>query len=77
MVKKCDILLNNDAVTVVDFGGEKIQMPSIKNNKAKTAFVCEANGRYHFVDGEKCELHAEPVKRKKSKKVEDEIQEEE
>jgi len=32
MVKKCEVLINNEAVTVINFDGREVQIPSIKND---------------------------------------------
>lgn len=45
MVKECPIILNNEAVTVVDFNGVHIQFPSIKKDVA-TIPVYKENGKY-------------------------------
>lgn len=45
MVKECPIILNNEAVTVVDFNGVHIQFPSIKKN-VTTIPVYKENGKY-------------------------------
>lgn len=55
MVRDCRVLLNNEAVTVVDFDGTKVQFPAIKNAD-KTIKVKFANGEYSVVD---CESDAE------------------
>ena len=48
MTKECEVILNNDAVTVVKFDGKEIQFPSIHKN-AKTVFVKVDNGTYSIV----------------------------
>lgn len=62
MIKECNVLLNNSAVTVVRFGDRDVQLPPI-GRKANTVFVRFENGRYEIADG--------------SKAVESNIQEEE
>jgi hypothetical protein len=50
MVKECKVIINNDHVTVADFGnGNYIQFPSIKK-KADTIMVELFNGVYDIVD---------------------------
>lgn len=49
MIKDCNVLINNDAVTVVRFDGVDVQLPSI-HRSAKTIRVCYANGKYSVVD---------------------------
>ena len=48
MTKECEVILNNDEVTVVKFDGKEIQFPSIHKN-AKTVFVKVDNGTYSIV----------------------------
>ena len=70
MVRECNVLLNNDVVTVVDFDGVHIQFPSVKKN-VKTVNVEYRNGNYKITD--KCidaEIaEAEPVKEKPARKT--------
>ncbi len=56
MVKNCRILINNDAVTVVDFDGVEVQLPSIQR-EARFVKVCATNGVYSVVD----DSYIEPV----------------
>lgn len=49
MVKECKVLINNDAVTVIDFDGEAVQIPSIKSNTRSVKAVME-NGICKIVD---------------------------
>lgn len=65
MVKRCEVIKNNDAVTVVLFGETEIQFPSIHKN-VKTVYVCSSKEGYHIVDAEVCEKHIEIPKKKKS-----------
>jgi len=48
MVKKCKVILNNAAVSVVLFDGKEVQIPSIKSNKS-AVFVEFDNGKYRIV----------------------------
>lgn len=50
MIKKCPVILNNKAVTVVKFGDVSVQLPSIKKD-VKTVFLKYENERYSIVDG--------------------------
>ena len=49
MVKKCSVVLNNEAVTVVKYGDIDIQFPSIHKDDKKV-FVNYEDGRYFIVD---------------------------
>ena len=74
MVRDCKVLLNNEAVTVVDFGGTKVQFPAIKN-VAKTIKVKFANGEYSVVDCESdAEATAEDFTEPNDETTEDEIE---
>lgn len=48
MVKKCNVLINNDAVTVINYDGVKVQIPSIHRD-AKTVNVVFENNKYIVV----------------------------
>lgn len=50
MVKQCNVVLNNDLVTVVRFGEKNVQLPAIGKD-AKAIHVAYENGRYFVVDG--------------------------
>lgn len=49
MIKECPVILNNSAVTVVQYDNVKIQFPSIQK-KVKTVFVKYENGKYEIVE---------------------------
>ena len=49
MLKKCKVILNNQYVTVFDFGGIEVQIPSI-HRKVDTVNVLFENGKYMIVD---------------------------
>ena len=49
MVLKCPILLNNEAVTVVDFNGAEVQFPSIHQSLLSIS-VLYKDGKYTIVD---------------------------
>lgn len=62
MIKECNVILNNEAVTVVNFDGVKIQMPSIKR-KAETIFVNYENGFYSECEKPKVKIAKKNVKK--------------
>lgn len=49
MVKTCKVLLNNEAITVFDYDGIKVQVPSI-HRETRTIRVLAKNGIYSVVD---------------------------
>lgn len=49
MIQECKIILNNEAVTVVQFGDIEVQFPSIRKND-KTIFVKYEDGNYSIVN---------------------------
>ena len=49
MVKRCNVILNNNAITVINYDGKEVQIPSIQRN-AKTVNVVLDNGKYIVVD---------------------------
>lgn len=67
MVKKCEVLINNEAVTVIKFGGHEVQIPAIKKD-VKFVNVLFENGKYIVVgddykENKKVEqVKVEPVK---------------
>lgn len=60
MIKDCKVLINNDAVTVFDFDGVHVQVPSIKR-KASIVRVLFDNNTYKVVDDDYVEK--KPVKK--------------
>lgn len=71
MIKNCNILINNDAVTVVRFNDVDVQLPSI-HRSAKTVRVCYSDGKYFVVDDgyiepEFSEVEKKPMKRRAKK----------
>lgn len=69
MVKECRVLTNNEAVTVIDYDGTLVQMPSI-HRKAKTVNVVHENGKYIVVGDDYHETTIDidkPQKRAKKK----------
>ena len=57
MVKECLVKLNNEAVTVIDYEGTQVQIPSI-HRKAISVKVIYEKGKYIVVDDD----YIEPVK---------------
>lgn len=51
MIKECIVKINNEYVTVVQYGDVDIQFPSI-HKKVKTVFVSYENGIYSIVNKE-------------------------
>lgn len=49
MVKNCRVLINNEAVTVIEYDGVLVQIPAI-HRKARNVNVILQNGRYIVVD---------------------------
>lgn len=49
MVKECNVLINNEEVTVVMFNNTEVQFPSIKK-ECKSVFVSFENGKYSIVE---------------------------
>lgn len=72
MIKECNVLINNDVVTVVRFDGVDVQFPSI-HRSAKTVRVCYSNGKYSIVDDDYKEpeplVAEEKPKKRRSKKT--------
>lgn len=68
MIKDCNVLINNDAVTVARFNGVDVQLPSI-HRSAKEIRVCYSNGKYFVVDDDyiEPELSEAEVKPKKKR----------
>lgn len=49
MIKNCRVLINNEAVTVIDYDGVKVQIPAI-NRIAKSVNVIAENGIYSVIN---------------------------
>lgn len=49
MTKVCDVIINNEAVTVVKFDDKEIQFPSIHKD-VRAVIVKNDNGKYSIVD---------------------------
>lgn len=56
MIKNCRVLMNNEAVTVIEYDGISIQIPAIHRD-AKYVNVILQNGRHIVVDDD----YKEPV----------------
>lgn len=72
MINECEVLINNDFVTVVRFDDIEVQLPSIHRN-AKTVRVMNTGGKYIVVSNDYIEPESMPVtskpKRKGNKKT--------
>lgn len=49
MIIKCKVELNNDLVTVINYDGNLVQIPSIQNKDAKFVNVWLNDGHYKVV----------------------------
>ena len=73
MVKNCRVILNNELVTVLDFDGKQIQVPSIKR-KANYVSVLFKDNKYRVVPDDYVEPlepvveQVEPVQEEKPKR---------
>ena len=73
MILKCKVELNNDLVTVIDYNGNLVQIPSIQNKDAKFVNVWLNDGHYKvvpedFVEPSKVVQTEETVKSEKKTK---------
>lgn len=59
MLKECRVELNNEACTVIDVDGKKVQVPPIHRNVSTVKVVVE-KGRYHVVCDDYVERVEEP-----------------
>lgn len=66
MIKNCNVLINNEAVTVIDYDGVKVQVPSI-HREAKTVKVIVKDGKYIVVDDNYIEPVVKPTAKPKKK----------
>lgn len=60
MIKNCNVLINNEAVTVIDYDGIQVQIPSI-HKEAKSVKIVAKNGTYTVVDDNYIEPEVESV----------------
>lgn len=67
MITKCLVTLNNEAVTVVEYGDDYIQFPAIGKD-ATYVFVEETDGKFKIVDEPK-EVEETPIEIKKEKET--------
>lgn len=63
MIKKCRVLINNEAVTVIDYDGIKVQIPSIKRT-VDSVMIVKQNGKYNVVDDNYTETTKQTTKSK-------------
>lgn len=68
-MKECPVILNNDAVTVIQYGDKKVQIPSIKMN-TKTVMIEYKNGHYSIA-----KKQDKTVQKKKTAKNEETVDE--
>lgn len=73
MITQCKIKLNNDLVTVIDYNGNLVQIPSIQDKNAKSVNVLFSDGHYKvvpedFVEPSKVVQTEETVKSEKKTK---------
>lgn len=67
MIKECNVLINNELVTVVRFGDIDVQLPSIHRN-AETVRVQYADGHYRVVSDDYKEPEQDVIPMKSKKK---------
>ena len=65
MVKNCSVILNNDAVTVINYDGIEVQIPSIRRS-VKSVNVLYKDNKYIVVDDDYKE--EKPEKKEKARK---------
>lgn len=65
-MKECPVILNNDAVTVIQYGDKKVQIPSIKKD-VKTVMIDYKDG--HYTVAKKQEKPAQKKKTTKKKET--------
>lgn len=73
MVKECQVITNNDAITVVRCGETDIQFPSIKRT-ATTVKVLFRDGKYKIVPDDFIEYQPK-MKKQNKKRYEEELKE--
>lgn len=72
MIKKCKVLINNTLVTVIDYDGVLIQLPSIKDN-LEYVNVKKIGNRYIITQDAFIKNKQNNQKRKKKKTTVQEI----
>lgn len=72
MIRECQVITNNDAITVVRYGDTDIQFPAINRNAA-TVKVLFKDGKYKIVPDDYKEYLPKPKKtyRKKQEETEE------
>jgi hypothetical protein len=78
MILKCKVELNNDLVTVINYNGNLVQIPSIKDKNAKFVNVWFNDGHYKvvtddFVEPVEVTATSEKTVKKKKKKQHEEL----
>ena len=68
MTKRCNVIVNNEAVTVVRYGDIDVRFPSVNDPNVKQLSVDYDGSTYHIVDGEK-EKSAQPDVQEQPKTV--------
>jgi len=58
MIKECQVILNNEAVSVVKFDDVEVQIPSVGKD-TKTVCIKFDNGKYSVVDHTESEYEEE------------------
>lgn len=67
MIKSCNIKVNNEAITVIEFDGKLVQIPSIHNKSVDKIDVLFENGRYTVVDDIYSEIENKSVRKTTTK----------
>ena len=75
MVSKCKVVINNDAVTVFEFNGSRVQVPAIHKDKDFINVKYE-DGKFIIVDENYKEDLQKNVKSKKKKQLMKQIENE-
>ena len=67
MIKECQVILNNESVSVVKFGDIEVQLPPIGKDAKTVKVECE-DGRYSIVKDEAVAKMKKRIKPKKQSK---------
>ena len=67
MLRECRVELNNEACTVIDVDGKKVQIPPILREAATVKVIVE-KGTYQVVDDNYAERIEEPEQKVQNKK---------
>ncbi len=65
MIKKCNVLMRNNLVMVVDFEGKKVQMPS-DNGDEENIYIELQDNKFTVVSKEKYNSSLRPIKKEKT-----------